>query len=155
MKCVATVLFLLAVQNKLALTEWNERQPKIQSFFGPGVTATITPVGSPQLRVPRHVSFALDRSMLCAFSPCASWPKKVLEGSTAADTGNYVKPMPSTLSCSGVLQVGNKVEVALTCDGSGLGRGGAEQKDLLMPLMPGLKPRLQMDDPARISREKK
>lgn len=34
-------------------------------------------------------------------------------------------------------------EVALICDGSGLGRGGDEKKDVLPPLMPGMKPRQQ------------
>lgn len=34
-------------------------------------------------------------------------------------------------------------EVALVCDGSGAGRGGNEQKDVLPPLMPGMKPRQQ------------
>ncbi len=35
------------------------------------------------------------------------------------------------------------VEVALKVDGSGAGRGGGEQKDVLPPLMPGLKARQQ------------
>jgi hypothetical protein len=34
-------------------------------------------------------------------------------------------------------------EVALVCDGSGSGRGGGEKKDVLPPLMPGMKPRQQ------------
>lgn len=34
-------------------------------------------------------------------------------------------------------------DVALICDGSGLGRGGEEKKDVLPPLMPGMKPRQQ------------
>lgn len=34
-------------------------------------------------------------------------------------------------------------EVALVCDGSGAGRGGDEKKDVLPPLMPGMKPRQQ------------
>lgn len=33
--------------------------------------------------------------------------------------------------------------VALVCDGSGTGRGGGEKKDVLPPLMPGLKARQQ------------
>lgn len=33
------------------------------------------------------------------------------------------------------------VDVALKVDGSGAGRGGKEQKDVLPPLMPGLKAR--------------
>jgi hypothetical protein len=61
---------------------WTERQPKIQSFFGPGITAALT---------------------------------KSTQG----------------------------MDVALTVDGSGAGRGGAEKKDVLPPLMPGLKPRQQ------------
>lgn len=35
------------------------------------------------------------------------------------------------------------VDVFLLCDGSGAGRGGGEQKDVLPPLMPGLKARQQ------------
>lgn len=34
-------------------------------------------------------------------------------------------------------------DVALVCDGSGAGRGGGEKKDVLPPLMPGMKPRQQ------------
>jgi hypothetical protein len=34
-------------------------------------------------------------------------------------------------------------EVALICDGSGAGRQGDEKKDVLPPLMPGMKPRQQ------------
>lgn len=50
-----------------------------------------------------------------------------------------------TLSLSGcwcqVVPVDGGVEVALKVDGSGAGRGGTEQKDVLPPLMPGLKAR--------------
>jgi hypothetical protein len=35
------------------------------------------------------------------------------------------------------------MDVALICDGSGTGRGGEEKKDLLPPLLPGMKPRQQ------------
>lgn len=35
------------------------------------------------------------------------------------------------------------MDVALVCDGSGAGRGGGEKKDVLPPLMPGMKPRQQ------------
>jgi len=35
-------------------------------------------------------------------------------------------------------------DVALVCDGSGSGRGGGEKKDVLPPLMPGMKPRQQV-----------
>ena len=35
------------------------------------------------------------------------------------------------------------MDVSLVCDGSGAGRGGGEQKDVLPPLMPGLKARQQ------------
>ncbi len=41
------------------------------------------------------------------------------------------------------VQVDGGMEVALISDGSGAGRDGKEQKDLLMPLMPGLPPRKQ------------
>ena len=34
-------------------------------------------------------------------------------------------------------------DVALVCDGSGRGRGGDAKKDVLPPLMPGMKPRQQ------------
>ena len=34
-------------------------------------------------------------------------------------------------------------DVALVCDGSGSGRGGDAKKDVLPPLMPGMKPRQQ------------
>lgn len=34
-------------------------------------------------------------------------------------------------------------DVFLICDGSGSGRGGGEKKDVLPPLMPGMKPRQQ------------
>lgn len=61
---------------------WDQRQEKIQSFFGPGVIAKLIPTEQGQ-------------------------------------------------------------DVALVCDGSGAGRGGGEKKDLLPPLMPGMKPRQQ------------
>ncbi|KAI7844463.1 hypothetical protein COHA_001966 [Chlorella ohadii] len=35
------------------------------------------------------------------------------------------------------------MDVSLICDGSGAGRGGGEKKDVLPPLMPGMKPRQQ------------
>ena len=35
------------------------------------------------------------------------------------------------------------VDAYLIADGSGAGRGGGERKDVLPPLMPGLKPRQQ------------
>ena len=35
------------------------------------------------------------------------------------------------------------MDVTLACDGSGAGRGGGEKKDVLPPLMPGMKPRQQ------------
>lgn len=35
------------------------------------------------------------------------------------------------------------MDVVLVCDGSGAGRGGGEKKDVLPPLMPGLKARQQ------------
>ena len=35
------------------------------------------------------------------------------------------------------------VDVQLVCDGSGAGRGGSAKKDVLPPLMPGMKPRQQ------------
>lgn len=42
-----------------------------------------------------------------------------------------------------VVPVEGGVEVALKVDGSGAGRGGGPQKDVLPPLMPGLKARQQ------------
>lgn len=35
------------------------------------------------------------------------------------------------------------VDVQLISDGSGAGRGGGDKKDVLPPLMPGMKPRQQ------------
>mmetsp|Transcript_21181 Transcript_21181/g.37722 ORF Transcript_21181/g.37722 Transcript_21181/m.37722 type:complete len:285 (-) Transcript_21181:135-989(-) len=67
---------------KMTVEQWEKFQPKFQSFFGPGVIATLAPK----------------------------------EGG---------------------------MDVALMCDGSGDGRGGEEKKDLLPPLMPGLKGRSQ------------
>ena len=76
--------YTLVLEFTAALEEsqWAERQSKFQSFFGPGIMATIT---------------------------------KTARGA----------------------------DVALTSDGSGAGRGGAEKKDVLPPLMPGLKARQQ------------
>ena len=45
--------------------------------------------------------------------------------------------------CTQVTQAEGGVDVFLVTDGSGAGRGGAEQKDVLPPLMPGLKARQQ------------
>lgn len=66
----------------LEWAKWEAFQPKFQSFFGPGLTATLA----------------------------------------KTDAG---------------------VDVFLTSDGSGSGRGGGEKKDVLPPLMPGLKARQQ------------
>ena len=46
-------------------------------------------------------------------------------------------------ACTQVNKVDGGVDVYLITDGSGAGRGGAEQKDVLPPLMPGLKARQQ------------
>eukprot|EP00879_Flechtneria_rotunda_P019274 GHRR01020241.1.p1 GENE.GHRR01020241.1~~GHRR01020241.1.p1 ORF type:complete len:194 (+),score=52.13 GHRR01020241.1:676-1257(+) len=73
---------VLEFESKLELSVWEERQPKIQSFFGPGVIAKI-------------------------------------------------------------VQTEQGVDVQLISDGSGAGRGGAEKKDVLPPLLPGLKARQQ------------
>jgi len=67
---------------RMSQEEWEKFQPKFQTFFGPGVIATLAPK----------------------------------EGA---------------------------MDVALVCDGSGDGRGGEDKKDLLPPLMPGLKGRSQ------------
>lgn len=61
---------------------WETRIDKIQSFFGPGIIAELTPTASGE-------------------------------------------------------------DVALIVDGSGAGRGGGEKKDVLPPLLPGMKPRQQ------------
>ena len=42
-----------------------------------------------------------------------------------------------------LVQTPQGVDVALIVDGSGSGRGGEEKKDLLPPLLPGMKPREQ------------
>jgi hypothetical protein len=73
---------VLEFESSIQLSQWEEFQPKIQSFFGPGIVATVA------------------------------------KTSTGAD-------------------------VALIADGSGAGRGGGERKEVLPPLMPGLKPRQQ------------
>eukprot|EP00882_Tetradesmus_deserticola_P007589 GHRQ01007993.1.p1 GENE.GHRQ01007993.1~~GHRQ01007993.1.p1 ORF type:complete len:282 (+),score=110.28 GHRQ01007993.1:546-1391(+) len=72
----------LEFASKLELPVWEDRQPKFQSFFGPGVVAKVLPT----------------------------------------EQG---------------------VDVQLVSDGSGAGRGGGEKKDVLPPLMPGLKARQQ------------
>ncbi|GFR46001.1 hypothetical protein Agub_g7479 [Astrephomene gubernaculifera] len=73
---------VLEFSSGLELARWEPFQPKLQSFFGPGVEARLA--------------------------------------KTAAG-----------------------VDVALVCDGSGAGRGGGQKKDVLPPLMPGLKARQQ------------
>jgi hypothetical protein len=42
-----------------------------------------------------------------------------------------------------ILPTDQGVDVQLISDGSGAGRGGGEKKDVLPPLMPGLKARQQ------------
>ena len=73
---------VLEFVNKKEMTfdMWTSRQDKFQSFFGPGIEASLE-------------------------------------------------------------QKPQGVEVTLKCDGSGAGRGGPEQKDVLMPLVPGGKAR--------------
>mmetsp|Transcript_502 Transcript_502/g.1093 ORF Transcript_502/g.1093 Transcript_502/m.1093 type:complete len:289 (+) Transcript_502:82-948(+) len=78
----AYALVLEFESEKMPQDAWEKFQPKIQSFFGPGIYATLTPT---------------DKGM----------------------------------------------DVALVSDGSGEGRQGLEQKDVLPPLVPGLKPRSQ------------
>ncbi|PNW71696.1 hypothetical protein CHLRE_16g665250v5 [Chlamydomonas reinhardtii] len=73
---------VLEFSSTLDEAKWNEFQPKIQSFFGPGIVATVTKTGA-------------------------------------------------------------GVDVALICDGSGAGRSGKDKKDVLPPLLPGLKARQQ------------
>ena len=48
------------------------------------------------------------------------------------------RPCDLTIACMSYLQ---GVDVYLKSDGSGAGRGGAAQKDVMPPLMPGLKAR--------------
>lgn len=72
-----------SIKKDMTLEMWTDRQSKIQTFFGPGITAEID---SPSER---------------------------------------------------------SVHVYLTCDGSGAGKGGAQQKDVLPPLVPGAKARSQ------------
>ncbi|KAL6759501.1 hypothetical protein V8C86DRAFT_2573514 [Haematococcus lacustris] len=73
---------VLEFKASLDMEKWTEKQPKFQSFFGPGVEAIM-------------------------------------------------------------IETAQGVDVALKCDGSGLGREGKVQKDALPPLMPGLKARQQ------------
>lgn len=47
------------------------------------------------------------------------------------------------LLCAQVVEAFEGVDVELTVDGSGAGRGGEGQKDVLPPLMPGMKARQQ------------
>jgi hypothetical protein len=72
----------LEFASKLEVSVWEDRLPKIQSFFGPGIVAKLL----------------------------------------VSDAG---------------------VDVQLISDGSGAGRGGGDKKDVLPPLMPGMKPRQQ------------
>lgn len=83
-----------------------DRQPKFQSFFGPGIVAKMNKTE----RVSLHYRLRREVGEL---SPTA---------------------------CSTAVQ---GMDVSLICDGSGAGRGGGEKKDVLPPLMPGLKPRVQ------------
>ena len=76
-----TLVLSFATSPDMTLEMWETRLDKIQSFFGPGITATLDKV----------------------------------------DQG---------------------VDVALTADGSGAGRGGGQQQEVLPPLMPGLAPRV-------------
>lgn len=73
---------VLEFESSLEDDKWEAFQPKIQSFFGPGIEARLTKTEKGQ-------------------------------------------------------------DVALVCDGSGAGRGGGPKKDVLPPLMPGLKARQQ------------
>lgn len=76
-----TLVLSFATSPDMTLEMWETRLDKIQSFFGPGITAS------------------LDKT----------------------ERG---------------------VDVALTTDGSGAGRGGGQQQEVLPPLMPGLAPRV-------------
>ncbi len=73
---------VLEFEAKLSVEKWDERQPKFQGFFGPGIVAKIQ----------------------------------------MTDKG---------------------ADVLLIADGTGTGRTGKEKKDVLVPLLPGLKPRQQ------------
>lgn len=73
---------VLEFKSTFEFSKWEERQGKLQSFFGPGITARVE----------------------------------------KTDAG---------------------ADVFLIADGSGTGRGGKEQKDVLLPLMPGLPARRQ------------
>lgn len=73
---------MLEFSSTLEPEKWEVFQPKIQSFFGPGIQAKLT-----------KTSAGMD--------------------------------------------------AALICDGSGVGRTGKDKKDVLPPLLPGLKARQQ------------
>lgn len=52
-------------------------------------------------------------------------------------------PTPAQRACTPSNPAPQGMDVSLICDGSGAGRGGGEKKDVLPPLMPGMKPRQQ------------
>ncbi len=76
-----TLVLVFATNPDMTMEMWETRLDKIQTFFGPGITATVE----------------------------------------KTDAG---------------------VDVALRSDGSGAGRGGGQQQEVLPPLMPGLAPRV-------------
>lgn len=78
-----TLVLEFASKPELTPEMWEDRLPKIESFFGPGIKASL-------------------------------------------------KAIP-----------GKGMDVALAVDGSGAGRGGPAQKDVLMPLVPGAPARRQ------------
>lgn len=76
-----TLVLVFATNPDMTMEMWETRVDKIQTFFGPGITATVEKTGA-------------------------------------------------------------GVDVVLRSDGSGAGRGGGQQQEVLPPLMPGLAPRV-------------
>lgn len=73
----------------------------------------------------------MDVSLICDGISTWRWPR------CCAQQLAYHCTVPTpTMSLQGM-------DVSLICDGSGAGRGGGEKKDVLPPLMPGMKPRQQ------------
>lgn len=116
---------------------WEDRQPKIQSFFGPGIIARVSQVRGGGASVgtghaPGDAALALWRHAVC--------------GRASASVGACSMPAherPHTHARMRTQVEEKRVEVALISDGSGAGRSGKEIKEALPPLMPGLKARQQ------------
>ncbi len=103
----------------MAFEEWTSRQDKFQSFFGPGVNAS--------LKETEQVGVKMGAGLL----------------SLRMEQTNLCIELCSTRFAKLVNLPHQGVDVTLVCDGSGQGRGGPEQKDVLPPLMPNMPARRQ------------